>query len=71
MDLHGKVDLDAHPIADQSTVGESVPVIDIGMLEQNVYLAPSAFEAGFVSSAHGEDEISKTLQAAATVFGSL
>ena len=34
------------------------------MLDQGVYLAPSAFEAGFVSAAHGEDEISKTLEAA-------
>jgi glutamate-1-semialdehyde 2,1-aminomutase len=29
-----------------------------------VYLAPSAFEAGFVSSAHGEQEIADTLEAA-------
>jgi glutamate-1-semialdehyde 2,1-aminomutase len=39
-----------------------------GMLEQGVYLAPSAFEAGFVSAAHGADEISRTLEAATTVF---
>ena len=42
-----------------------------GMLEQGVYLAPSAFEAGFVSAAHGDDEISRTLDAAKTVFNSL
>ena len=42
-----------------------------GMLEQGVYLAPSAFEAGFVSAAHGDDEISRTLDAARTVFKSL
>jgi len=36
-----------------------------GMLEEGVYFAPSAFEAGFVSSAHGDDEIEKTLAAAA------
>ncbi len=30
-------------------------------LERGVYLAPSAFEAGFVSSAHGDDEIEQTL----------
>ncbi len=42
-----------------------------GMLELGVYLAPSAFEAGFVSSAHGDDEISRTLEAAKKVFGSL
>lgn len=34
------------------------------MLDQGVYLAPSAFEAGFVSSAHGEREIENTLAAA-------
>lgn len=42
-----------------------------GMLDQGVYLAPSAFEAGFVSAAHGDDEISRTLDAARTVFKSL
>jgi len=39
-----------------------------GMLANGVYLAPSAFEAGFVSAAHGEDEITKTLAAAKTVL---
>lgn len=34
------------------------------MLEEGVYLAPSAFEAGFVSSAHGDTEIEQTLAAA-------
>ena len=42
-----------------------------GMLEHGIYLAPSAFEAGFVSSAHGDDEISQTLDAAKAVFKSL
>jgi glutamate-1-semialdehyde 2,1-aminomutase len=42
-----------------------------GMLEHGVYLAPSAFEAGFVSAAHGDDEIGKTLDAAKSVFESL
>jgi glutamate-1-semialdehyde 2,1-aminomutase len=42
-----------------------------GMLEQGIYLAPSAFEAGFVSSAHGDDEIAQTLDAAKTVFRSI
>ena len=39
-----------------------------GMLAEGVYLAPSAFEAGFVSAAHGDDEIEKTLAAAAKVL---
>lgn len=41
------------------------------MLEKGVYLAPSAFEAGFVSSAHGIEEIEKTLEAAEFAFKSL
>ena len=39
------------------------------MLDEGVYLAPSAFEAGFVSAAHGDDEIDKTLEAARKVLG--
>ena len=39
-----------------------------GMLEEGVYLAPSAFEAGFVSAAHGDDEINSTLAAADRVL---
>jgi glutamate-1-semialdehyde 2,1-aminomutase len=38
------------------------------MLEGGVYLAPSQFEAGFVSTAHGEAEIEATLRAAARAF---
>lgn len=38
------------------------------MLEQGVYLAPSAFEAGFVSIAHDDDAIKKTISAAEIVF---
>jgi glutamate-1-semialdehyde 2,1-aminomutase len=38
------------------------------MLERGVYLAPSAYEAGFVSSAHGEAEIAATLAAAEEAF---
>jgi glutamate-1-semialdehyde 2,1-aminomutase len=40
-----------------------------GMLKEGVHLAPSAFEAGFVSSAHGDAEIAKTLSVAEEVFG--
>jgi glutamate-1-semialdehyde 2,1-aminomutase len=42
-----------------------------GMLRENIYLAPSAFEAGFVSAAHGDDEISRTLEAARKVFATV
>jgi len=34
------------------------------MLERGVYLPPSQFEACFVSIAHGEDEVNKTIEAA-------
>ena len=39
-----------------------------GMLAEGVYLAPSAFEAGFLSSAHSEADIDATLAAAQRVF---
>lgn len=38
------------------------------MLGEGVYFAPSAFEAGFVSSAHGDAEMEKTLAAADKIF---
>jgi glutamate-1-semialdehyde 2,1-aminomutase len=38
------------------------------MLDRGVYLAPSAFEAGFVSAAHGTREIEATLAAAQAAF---
>jgi glutamate-1-semialdehyde 2,1-aminomutase len=41
------------------------------MLKAGVYLAPSAFEAGFVSSAHGLTEIYATLRAAERAFRGL
>jgi len=39
-----------------------------GMLVEGIYFAPSMYEAGFVSIAHGETEISKTMQAADKVL---
>lgn len=42
-----------------------------GMLQRGIYLAPSAYEIGFMSSAHGEIEIQKTLVAAEQVFAEL
>jgi len=42
-----------------------------GMLDEGVYLAPSAFEAGFVSAAHGDSELDATIAAAAKVFQTL
>lgn len=41
------------------------------MLEQGVYLAPSAFEAGFMSAAHTDTDIEATLAAAEVAFAAL
>ena len=58
-----------HPVTDY----ESAKQADTGlfrqffhwMLDRGIYLAPSQFEAGFVSTAHSEDDIAGTVQAAA------
>ena len=42
-----------------------------GMLDQGVYFAPSAYEAGFVSSTHDDSVIEATIKAADTVFKTL
>jgi glutamate-1-semialdehyde 2,1-aminomutase len=42
-----------------------------GMLDAGVYLAPSAFEAGFVSAAHTDADIDATIAAAAKVFAQI
>jgi glutamate-1-semialdehyde 2,1-aminomutase len=41
------------------------------MLTRGVYLAPSAYEAGFVSAAHGDTEIEATLAAARAAFAKI
>ena len=41
------------------------------MLDAGIYLAPSAFEAGFVSAAHSDENLDKTLACAETAFKSL
>jgi len=41
------------------------------MLDEGVYLAPSAFEAGFVSAAHTDEDLEATLAAARKAFASL
>ena len=38
------------------------------MLDRGVFLAPSQFEAGFVSAAHSADDINQTLSAAGDFF---
>lgn len=41
------------------------------LLDQGVYLAPSAFEAGFVSKAHGSEQLDRTLTAVKQAFANL
>jgi len=41
------------------------------MLDAGVYLAPSAFEAGFVSAAHSDEDLDKTLEIAEIIFNRL
>ncbi|MCG7879867.1 MAG: glutamate-1-semialdehyde 2,1-aminomutase [Candidatus Thiodiazotropha taylori] len=41
------------------------------MLERGIYLAPSAFEAGFVSDAHSDEDIENTIRAAGESFTTL
>ncbi len=42
-----------------------------GMLEQGIYLAPSAFEAGFISTQHSQEDLDKTIQASGVVFAEM
>ncbi len=42
-----------------------------GMLNEGVYLAPSAYEAGFVSAAHTQKDLQMTIDAAAKVFSTM
>ena len=42
-----------------------------GMLDKGVYLAPSSFEAGFVSAAHSENDIADTIDIASQVLETL
>lgn len=41
------------------------------MLDQGIYLAPSQFEAAFVSLAHSDEDIDRTVEAAAVAFRQL
>jgi glutamate-1-semialdehyde 2,1-aminomutase len=50
---------------------EAFNVFFHAMLDRGVYLAPSQFEAGFLSLAHDERAIDETLEAADAAIGSL
>jgi glutamate-1-semialdehyde 2,1-aminomutase len=42
-----------------------------GMLDRGIYLAPSAYEAGFMSIKHSSDDLDKSIQAADEIFAEI
>lgn len=60
------VDWDTAKVADTTAFGRFFR----SMLDQGVYLAPSQFEAAFLSAAHTERDIERTIEAAKTAFAS-
>jgi len=73
--MFGMVFTDAGPVRSYAQVAaadvERFTKFFHGMLEEGVYLAPSAFEAGFVSAAHSDDDLDETIAAASKVFANL
>ena len=53
------------------TDGPSFNKLFHGLLDRGIYIAPALYEAGFVSSAHSEQDIAETVAAAREVFQSL
>ena len=43
----------------------------VGMLERGVYFAPSQYEAGFLSTVHGTEELNRTVNAIESCFENL
>jgi glutamate-1-semialdehyde 2,1-aminomutase len=60
-------DWDTAKLADTKRFG----AFHAAMLDRGVYLAPSQFEAGFISTVHGEVEIEATIEAACAVVAGL
>jgi glutamate-1-semialdehyde 2,1-aminomutase len=73
--MFGFVFTDAGPVRSYAQVAaadvERFKKFFHGILAEGVYFAPSAFEAGFVSAAHGDAEIEQTVSAARKVLLSL
>jgi glutamate-1-semialdehyde 2,1-aminomutase len=73
--MFGLVFTDAGPVRSYAQVAaadvERFRTFFHGMLAESVYMAPSAFEAGFVSSAHSHADIDATVAAAAKVMQQL
>jgi glutamate-1-semialdehyde 2,1-aminomutase len=65
----------AEPVIDESSAKRadvaSFATYFHSMLESGVYLAPSQFEAGFVSLAHSDDDIAHTITAARTAVAAV
>ena len=73
--MFGMVFTDAGPVRTYAQVAaadvERFRKFFHGMLDAGIYMAPSAFEAGFVSIAHSDDDLDETIAAAARVFADL
>jgi glutamate-1-semialdehyde 2,1-aminomutase len=73
--MFGMVFTDAGPVRSYAQVAaadiERFKRFFHGMLDQGIYMAPSAFEAGFVSIAHSDNDLDETIAAAAKVFATL
>jgi glutamate-1-semialdehyde 2,1-aminomutase len=73
--MFGLVFTDAGPVRSYAQVAaadvERFKRFFHGMLDAGIYMAPSAFEAGFVSIAHSDDDLDETIAAAAKVFAAL
>ena len=71
----GSVFFSAEPVTDFATAKTSDENLFRryfrSMLEQGIYLAPSPFEATFLSTAHSEEFVQKTIECAAVAFKSL
>ncbi|MBW1887952.1 MAG: glutamate-1-semialdehyde 2,1-aminomutase [Deltaproteobacteria bacterium] len=69
----GSIFFTEEPVRDfasaKASNGEMFKAYYANMLEQGIYLAPSAFEACFVSTAHDEESIQKTIRYAEKSFG--
>ncbi len=70
--MFGFIFSDASPVSSYEQVAaadiERFKAFFHGMLDRGFYLAPSAFEAGFISAKHTDEEIDQTVAAAAEVL---
>ena len=73
--MFGLVFTDAGPVRSYAQVAaadvERFKRFFHGMLDHGIYMAPAAFEAGFVSIAHSDDDLDDTIAAAGKVFSAL